>query len=204
MITPAKITLSAQERQLVTNSEWILTKRVITDKVYLLLGVLSESMKGLLEKERKWLPAAIVNSEPKIYKGENYRLLPYVLLDHPRCFSGTDVFAIRTMFWWGNFFSITIQFSGIYKKMYTDALIKNIATLQAGDYYTCVNEDAWQHHFDSDNYAKASTIEMATLQCMLEDRPFIKLARSFSLDQWDEMPALLERSFIDLLQLLKA
>ena len=204
MITPTKITLSAQERQLVANSDWILTKHVITGKVYQLLGALSESYKRLLDNEREWLPAMVVNSEPKIYKGENYRQLPYVLLDHPRCFSVTDVFAIRTLFWWGNFFSITLQLSGHCKTMFLLALHKNLPAIQSGPYYICVNDDAWQHHFNVDNYMAAAAAETATLKEMLEDKPFIKLALSFPLDQWDEMPAILERSFFEMLQLLKA
>ena len=55
---------------------------------------------------------AIVQSTPKIAKGENYLQLPYVLLDYPRCFDKENIFAIRTMFWWGNFFSITLHLSG--------------------------------------------------------------------------------------------
>ena len=203
MATPAKITLSPQELQLVTNSEWILTKRVITDKVYLLLGALSEQMKGLIENEKEWLPRVVIDSEPKIYRGENYRQLPYVLLDHPRCFSTTGILAIRTMFWWGNFFSITIHLSGQYKKMFEGSVNKNMTALNKQKYYICINEDQWQHHFEPGNYVEVSTLETGELKHIIDEQQFIKLALQFSLHQWDEISLLLERSFFEMLQLLK-
>ena len=47
--------LSDDELQLVTNTDWILTKRIITEKVNQLLGNLSESQKLCIEKEQRWL-----------------------------------------------------------------------------------------------------------------------------------------------------
>jgi hypothetical protein len=51
----------------------------------------------------------------KISRGENYQLLPYIILDYPSYFSRNNIFAVRTMFWWGNFFSITLHLSGDHK-----------------------------------------------------------------------------------------
>ena len=42
-----------------------------------------------------FLPAEMLFHSPKISKGENYKGLPYVMLDYPRCFGKTDIFAIR-------------------------------------------------------------------------------------------------------------
>jgi hypothetical protein len=202
MITPAKITLSAQEQQLVENSEWILTKRRIIEKVYLMFGDLSEKMKAQLAIRKEWLPAAVIQSEPKIYKGENYRQLPYVLLDYPRCFSVADIFAIRTFFWWGHFFSITIQLSGRYKDLFATALVDHWSEVQNKNYLLCVNADQWQHHFEADNYTLAANIETIELERIIEKKPFIKLALPFSLQQWDDIPGLLESSFVEMLDLL--
>ena len=63
------------------------------------------------------LPEAVIQSSPKITRGENYQLLPYVILDYPRCFQKEQVFAIRTMFWWGKGISITLHVSGNVARM---------------------------------------------------------------------------------------
>src|SRR6185369_14445953 len=108
----AKIRLSQKELELVSNTEWILTKNEVITKAKLLLGsVLDEQIKWL-SHHKLILPSEIKESSPKISKGENYRGLPYMVLDHPRRFDKEDVFAIRTLFWWGNFFSTTLQLSG--------------------------------------------------------------------------------------------
>ena len=67
------------------------------------------------------LPEEVLIQSPKISRGENYNGLPYVMLDYPRCFGKEDVFAMRTMFWWGNFFSITWHLKGKYSKEYIAA-----------------------------------------------------------------------------------
>src|SRR5262245_61567301 len=108
----AKVSLSAFEQQLVTDANWILTKNGIIEKVYLLFGNLSEHYKQ--EPLLQQLPAEAVTASPKIARGENYEGLPYVMLDYPRCFGKEDTLAIRTFFWWGHFFSITLQLKGKY------------------------------------------------------------------------------------------
>jgi hypothetical protein len=204
MVTPTKITLSPQELQLVTDPGWILTKRSIIDKVYGLLGDVAERMKCLAASEKDGLPQKVIASEAKIYKGENYRLLPYVLLDYPRCFNGADAFAIRTLFWWGNFFSITLHLGGQYKKMFEGSISKKLPVLQQDNYYVCINEDQWQHHFEADNYIAAKELDEERFMPLIHNGAFIKLSLQFSLQRWDEMPGLLERSFFSMLQLLRS
>ena len=148
----SKLMLSDEEQQLVNNSDWILTKRVIIDKVQQFFGDVSVIQKAILQNEKDWLPAAVLLSEAKISKGENYLQLPFLMLDYPRCFDAKNIFAVRTMFWWGNFFSITIHLSGSYKLMYQENLIANFDKLKQGRFYLCIHESQWHHHFEEDNY----------------------------------------------------
>jgi hypothetical protein len=198
-----KLTLSAEELQLVTNTQWILTKRVIIDKVNLLFGNLSIVFSNHVVANDFFLQPAIVQSTPKIAKGENYLQLPYVLLDYPRCFDKENIFTIRTMFWWGNFFSITLHLSGKYKQTFETALQKNILALAQHDFYICVNEDEWQHHFKADNYMPVNKLALDKINSITQ-RHFIKVAIKFPLEKWDEMPSLLEKSFLDLLHLIRS
>lgn len=204
MPTPAKITLSAQELQLVSDTQWILTKHAITGKVYQMLGDLASRSQQYLQSGAPWLPAGLQMISPKIYKGENYRLLPYVMMDYPRVFSGNDVFAIRTMFWWGHFFSITLQLGGTYKELMSERLMRKAEQLQAADYYICIGDDPWQHHFEADNYLPAASFDKGGLLAVMEQKDFLKLAKRFPFGQWDEMPALLENSFVQICALLEA
>lgn len=203
VLTPTKITLSPDELQLVNNRDWILTKRMIIATAVHLFSDLADKTRIILEKQKDWLPPQVLLSEPKISKGESYQQLPYVMLDHPRCFDATNIFAIRTMFWWGNFFSSTLHLSGSYKQLFEEVLIRNIAGLKKEGHYICINEDPWQHHFEADNYVEMNTRSDEDIKAIIAQQPFIKIALRFPLQQWNEMPALLERSFSELLQQVK-
>jgi len=198
-----KITLSTDELQLVNNSEWILTKRQIIDKSVALFGQACESMRDIIRSEENSLPAVFILSEPKISKGENYRQLPYVILDYPRYFDASSIFAIRTMMWWGNFFSMTLHLAGEHKKDLEKKITANIEAIRSNAYFICISENQWQHHFEEDNYIPGSSKTREELQDILRRQPFIKIARRFTLSQWNEMPAILERSFSEMIQLVK-
>ncbi len=199
----SKLTLSDEELQLANNSGWILTKRIIIDKVYRLFGNLADTIKATVEKESAWLPAEVLQSTAKISKGENYLQLPYVLLDHPRCFDTENVFAIRTMFWWGNFFSMTIHLSGTYKKMFAENICSHKDILVQNDFYICINEDQWQHHFEEINYCAVKQLGKKEFDQIIVQKQFIKLAVKFTLRQWKDMPGLLENSFTVMMGLIK-
>jgi hypothetical protein len=198
----SKLMLSDEEQQMVNSTAWILTKRKIIDRVNLLLGYLSEHQKMIIENEKAWLPEAVVQSTPKISKGENYLQLPYLLLDYPRCFDATDIFAVRTMFWWGNFFSITLHVSGKYKEAFQQKILANINSVTQ-EIFICINENQWQHHFDADNYRSIKKISKNDLLQIAGEKAFIKLAIKFPLDPWEPIPVLLNRSFAEIIKMLK-
>lgn len=204
MTDKSKLILSAEELQLVGNAGWILTKRTIIDKVNFLFGSLAAAMQEQVLAEKKYLPAAVIASTAKIAKGESYLHLPYVILDYPRCFDKENIFAVRTMFWWGNFFSCTLHLSGGYKTLFEQALLNNINALQQNNFYICINEDEWQHHFGADNYVLVNTLTAQKAASIILQQPFIKVSAKFSFQQWNEMEELLKNCFSTVLQLLKS
>lgn len=204
----SKLTLSDEEQQLVNNSDWILTKRIIIDKIYALFGHLANEHKAVMEDEKDpiaigRLPNVVLQSTAKISKGENYLQLPYVLLDYPRCFDTENIFAVRTMFWWGNFFSVTLLLSGKYKHMFEQKMIRNTTILLQKDFYLCISESLWHHHFEADNYVAVRQLAGHELEQIIRQKEFVKIAVRFPLQQWKAMHELLEKSFADILELLK-
>jgi hypothetical protein len=184
------VKLSKEELRLVTDAELILTKNRIIQKVYSLFGELSDEYK----KQSSSLPEEILSVPPKISKGENYNGLPWVMLDYPRKFSQTDVFAIRSFFWWGKFFSITLQLQGKYQEMYAASIADKLENKE--NWWICQNDDAWQHHFEPENYAPYSKADT------LHHVPFIKLAKKIPLQQWDNAVDFYKISFREIISLL--
>ena len=203
MSNAAKIYLSEQELQLMYNAEIILTKRRIIENVTAMFATISVDMQTLISEKINWLPKEATTIPAKISKGENYLLLPYVMLDYPRIFDRENIFAIRTMFWWGNFFSITLQLSGTYKQVFEQQLLQQIMLHDNNGYFICTNENQWQHHFEQDNYISAKGFSIEKLQVVFSNSSFIKIAIQVPLQQPETAGSLLLNGFDDLMKLIK-
>ena len=183
-MSETKIRLSPEEMRLVTNAEWILTKNEVIKKVKLLLDEVQEDQKQIIGSYQ-FLPDAIIDSGYKISKGENYLGLPYLILDHPRYFSKEDVFTVRTMFWWGRFFSITLHLSGQCKTEYLGAILSKINMLRQNEFYVCINDSQWEHHFDDTNYRSLQTLDEVEIHDILTKKSFLKIAQRLPITQWE-------------------
>jgi hypothetical protein len=184
------VKLSKEELALVTDADLILTKNRIIQKVYDLFGDLSEDFKIAGSS----LDPEILSVPPKISRGEHYLGLPWVMLDYPRKFSQTDVFGIRSFFWWGNFFSITLQLQGKYQQLYAASIEKQMVNEK--DWWLGNGDDAWQHHFEPGNY-RGYTGEYS-----LQRLPFVKLAKKIPLQEWDNAFDFYRSSFRQIINLL--
>ena len=202
MATITKIQLSPQETELVKNTEWILAKQSIIKKVYAMFGDINELLKAEAAPFNYLFPAKINPQNGKISKGENYNQLPYVILDYPAFFDRENIFAIRTMFWWGNFFSITLHLSGIFKEQFEIKIPEVFSLLRKNNFFICVNNDEWQHHFKDDNYIPSSTISQQQFE-IINQKYFLKISKKIALSQWDETNDFIINSFREIMQLLQ-
>lgn len=203
MITGTKIALSDKELELVCNTGWILTKHAVIQKVYILFGEVLQEMQRLTNSCSVNLPAEMFANSPKIAKGENYRLLPYVMLDYPRYFTREDSIAVRTFFWWGNFFSVSLQLSGVCKTNAAPTLLMNYEKLKTGGYSVCVKDDPWEHDFDETNFTPLSQLTAAQFSGILQRKSFVKIAKKMPVEEWNSAPGFIINVFTELVELLK-
>ncbi|MEO9005077.1 MAG: hypothetical protein ABI288_10085 [Ginsengibacter sp.] len=197
----AKIHLSSLESELVNNTEWIFTKQIIIQKVQHILGDLHLYYKQIIQQEQGLIPKVFQTPGGKITKGENYRGLPYLILDYPAIFSKEDIFAVRTMFWWGNFFSISLHVSGKHLSQF-----QNIRELLEGlakkDFFICVNDKEWEHHFQPDNYCRVDDLSEEEI-VGLGKNGFFKISKKIELNQWDSVVFFLVQSFREIIEFIK-
>ena len=201
-MNPAKIRLSLNEMELVTNAEWILTKNGIMRKAWQMLEELQQHQQDLISTYQDKMPAEALRVPAKISKGENYRGLPYLVLDYPRFFEKENAFAIRTMFWWGHFFSITLHLSGTMKSIYLPSLLQGYKQLADDGFFIATNDKEWEHHFESDNYTLLREINEQEYRQQLYERPFIKLAQKVALDKWNDAHDLLAKYYSEVVGIL--
>ncbi len=188
----SKIQLSADEMQLVNNSAWILTKHRIIEKVYLLFGHLSDQMQVYLAERREVLPPELFQLPPKISRGEQYESLPYVVLDYPRVFSKEDVFAIRSFFWWGHYFSVTLHLKGKFRVQYQQAVSAAIAAKKLEGIYLSDAGSEFSFNLDGKNFLQPEKVQ-ATGYAVPEQASFLKISYKLSFDHWaGAEPALLQ------------
>ena len=170
-----KIQLSEEEWNLVMNAGILLTKNRAMEKIALFLGQLADISSGIFSPESLALPTSSVWKHPKISRGENYQGLPYLILDYPRFFFREDVFAIRTMFWWGNYFSITLHLKGIFLEHFRTGIIRNFEVL-ATDHFLVNTTNAEWNHAIGDEYTLISEFGKERLAQKCNDDNLLKIA----------------------------
>ena len=175
----ANVQFSDAEMKMMEDAELILTKNKVLMKIKELFGQLQEEMIALRTGEN------IFDYPPKISRGENYEGLPWLVLDFPRVFKAQNIYAIRTMFWWGNFFSSTLHVSGERKLLLSGRLAEAYERLSAEGYHININKDQWLHHFNEDNYIPVSSISREMFEDHVNRYEHVKLAGKLPLGNID-------------------
>lgn len=198
---PAKITLSDKELALVNDAEPILTKQRIMAKVQSFFADLNLTQQNWINANASRLPTEWATSSPKISKGEQYRGLPYVVLDYPRCFQQDALFAIRTMFWWGNAFSVQLLVQGEDHSRLSEKLLNGWEDWMKTDACICVHPSPWEHHFERDNFRLLREMPKEESTTTIMKHSFLKIGFQHSLGQWDDLPEWLVAGFEKLMVL---
>jgi hypothetical protein len=200
MSDTTKVTLSDGELTMAADKNIILTKRAVIETAAALFNSLIPTINQKFCDTISHIEE-LSSSVPKITKGENYNGFPYVILDYPAVFEKKNIFAIRTMFWWGNFISLTLHLSGKYKKQFEKNILKTLN--KENDFFISIAENEWQHHFEEDNYKKASAINEAEMKTIQENN-FIKMALKYELHHWNMMQSILPEGYKKINELLLA
>jgi hypothetical protein len=195
MIQQTKIQFLPAEMELVSSPDIILTKNAILQKIKSFFEELQMKQHDILEKYSSQLPEEVLKISPKISRGENYKGLPWLVLDNPRYFQHNNIFAIRTMFWWGNFFSITLHVSGNNKIDLLKNLADNVSLLSKNDFYIYNGTKEWEHDIDPDSYKKLSAIDEDELQKMFSANSFLKIAVKFTVESLEAIEDKLLRNY---------
>ena len=198
----ANLRLSPTEMELVINAEWILTKNKIIDKTKNLFAEILQIQEQIINSLELEIDKHLLESKGKLTRGENYKGLPYLVLDHPRYFDKEDVFVIRTMFWWGNFFSTTLHLAGKYKDEFAPRITKQYTLLKEQGFFICIHPLQWEHHFEVGNYSSLQGISEDEFEKIVTEKPFVKLAKNMPLNQWDAAFEQLPIHFSQLLRCL--
>jgi len=192
------MSLSDKELMMIEDTDFLTFKMNIIVEIE---NLFAETKIRLLEVIKKNDNVFLLNNDlnkSKISKGENYRSLPFVILDFPAVFDSKNIFAFRTMFWWGNFFSATLHLQGKYLELYNANLLTNFELLLHQNIYICVGETPWEYHFGKDNYVQLSKEHKK----FIDKSKFVKLSKKIPLEQIESIPQIVSSYFLNLVKVI--
>jgi len=167
-----KFDLSNDELNLLSDSHFLLEKRVITEKIVALLGNLDEEIRSHFKaNSAPFLTSSELRGPGKISRGENLHGLPYLILDQPSIFTPEGTLALRVLFWWGNYFLISFQASG---NLRTRIAMLQLNLLDAEILYLD-SEDLWEARKTYFRHFKQKDINIPSTQLLIENVGFLKL-----------------------------
>lgn len=101
-----------KELSFLSDIEILKYRETAYEKVKHLLREVKSRLEPKVNSLHNLLPAGSLTRGGKISKGEHLQGLPYMVLDFPRFKQGEELLLFRTMFWWGNYFSVTLHLQG--------------------------------------------------------------------------------------------
>ncbi len=123
----------------------------------------------------------------QLLKGENYKGLPYRILDYPRLFKQDGIFAYRIMFWWGRGFYFTFHLSGKYLKPYLPKVETQFSKWQHQNVFYYHHHEEWEHEIAAPFYHPIENIHFKDLQQIGEQQGFVKFARQLEVLQIEKV-----------------
>ncbi len=192
------MSLSKKELSMINETDFLITKVKIISDIVILLENTKERLQETIEQKNNNLVSETKLKNGRVFKGEYYRDLPFVTLDFPRIFEKENVFAYRTMFWWGNFFSFTLHLQGEYLEQYRAKLISNFDMLLDQDIYICVGETPWEYHYGNNNYIKLEFQH----KNLIENNSFIKLSKKIPLEEIETVSQISSNFLLHLMAVL--
>ncbi|MDA1121669.1 MAG: hypothetical protein O2887_14445 [Bacteroidetes bacterium] len=176
--------LNSQQLDLIKDQDFLIEKRIVLNVLARHFQKVESGLKSTIHRYEKILPKGSLTVTGRISRGDNYKGLPYLVLDFPRFSSGDKVFIYRTMFWWGNYFLCMLitkncGYSLIQKKVPKDLMINLGSTPWNYD----MNDECWE------------SLEKQRHQ-------FLAISRKVDFGNIDNLEVLSKETFEDIMSLL--
>jgi hypothetical protein len=174
-----------QEIDLLANGDLILRKNKLLDQVEMQLIKLGKESAKAFPELVEWSPPL------KVSKGEKQEGLPFLVLDYPRVFNKKDVFAIRTMVWWGKFISTSLHLKGKYLDESKTVIESKLLDKKYRQLYIACEGNEWQHDLDRSPYQKVDEFQME----QLAKAKFLKLVFRLQVDSLNQLGEFQKKTF---------
>lgn len=190
-----------EELEILNNDHFLRVKNQVSEKIINYLATIERSLHTHIQQvDQEIFPEGTFLKSGKIAKGEQYKGLPYFILDYPRLFTQHQVFAFRVMLWWGHHFSCTLHLQGHPHLQQPDQLIARLANEK--QLYFCVNTQPWDYHYEKTNYRLIKDLKEEHLRDHMDRQGFIKISKYIPVTSWDNFHTFTLQCFDDFLRLI--
>ena len=170
---------SEKELRLVNHVEIFQNKPAILKKVEQRLVTLQKALEQEISLISADLPNGIDLVKNQIARGENHNGFPYLALDYPQNFSKTEMFTMRTLFWWGHYLGFSLILKGKKLSVYLERLLQNRHKKPYKDIYVSIAPDPWEWEIIDENFLLAPQLEIEAQKKIISPLGYLKIIRVF-------------------------
>ncbi len=176
--------ISAYELAKLQDQDFLLTKRVIYEKVTKLLLSAQQQLISHIKEKDIALPEEVSLSPRKVAKGENYQSLPYWVCDFPASMNKQDLWTFRTVVWWGNEISMSLILKGKFKEQCNPLPL----TSEQEDIFYATHADPWKLELDTQSSLRFTERNAPKITDHFHKADFFKLSTSLQLNEINKLP----------------
>lgn len=176
--------ISASELAKLQDQDFLLTKRIIDDKVTTLLLSAQQQLISYIKEKDIALPAEVSLSPRKVAKGENYQGLPYWVCDFPASMNKQDLWTFRVVVWWGNEVSMSQILKGKFKEQCNPLPL----TSDQEDIFYSAHADPWKLELDTHSSLRFAERNSQKITDHFQKADFFKLSMSLPLNEINKLP----------------
>jgi hypothetical protein len=185
----SKIMLSDDELLFLQQTQPFALKAAVTEKVYEFLAIAKAGIAGINEQNTFIFPKGTDTVSGKISKGENYKGLPYFVLDFPKLFNTENIFAFRVMLWWGNYWSVHLHLSGTSWQLYRTAVYQNIGKIAGENFYLNTSDEEWNYEMNESNFLPINEANIEAIKDRIQSLGYLRLSAKTAIspqlpDKW--------------------
>ncbi|MEK9629814.1 MAG: hypothetical protein VW455_12440 [Nitrospinota bacterium] len=170
---------SEKEFRLVNHVEIFQEKPGILKKVENRLLDLQKTLEKEIQPLANNLPEGLDLKKNQIARGENHNGFPFLSLDYPQNFSKTEMFTLRTLFWWGHYLGFSLILKGEKLKGYLERLVANRNTEPFKDIHVSLAPNPFEWEINENNFSLINEGNPEELQKIILKLDYLKIIRVY-------------------------
>ncbi len=182
------ISFTPKELALLADKEILPLKKLILDKLEVILTQLHVELKEEVGKNGVELPTYLLSNPGKISRGENFRSFSYRLLDYPSFFQKHDWLFYRSLVLWGHHISYHLMIKGEpLDELLSSKKLRHWIGESSVDIRVCLKEDPWNWIPAQEDEKPIETFEPGELEDVARSLGFLKMSRYLPLPDYDKL-----------------